>query len=149
MNSKQDRCHVAHEITIYCSENASRRSNSKIVFCYCSVSEVKMSKCGAFKRICLIKSTRILELCQTKQRNNIISDCYEIQRSKKCGTQGNGRFICWLFSIYHTQDDHAWQFSDVYQPTPEAVDVNITLFDIDQAIHLIKLKSSTDELSPF
>lgn len=59
-------------------------------------------------------------------------------------------FADYFESIY-VHDEQPWHFDDIYHPLPNAIDVNITLYDIESAIHSIKWKSGAgpDELSPF
>ena len=59
-------------------------------------------------------------------------------------------FADYFESIY-TPDEEPWNFYDIYIAMPDSVDINITLFDIESAIHLIKWNSGAgpDELSPF
>lgn len=58
-------------------------------------------------------------------------------------------FADYFESIYVT-DDEPWDFNDIYVPMSGAEDINISLFDIEAAIHTLKWKSGVgpDELKP-
>lgn len=73
-----------------------------------------------------------------------------IERKSQSLAGAVNHFAEYFESIY-IQDDQPWEFNDIYRTQPNVIDINITLFDIESAIHSIKWKSSAgpDELSPF
>ena len=58
-------------------------------------------------------------------------------------------FASYFESIY-VKDDEPWEFEDIYVESGEAVDIHVSLFDIESAIHQLKWKSGAgpDEIKP-
>lgn len=54
------------------------------------------------------------------------------------------------FESIYVQDEEHWEFDDVYFPHPNSKEINVSLFDIEEAIQTLKWKSGSgpDEIKP-